>query len=584
MNEPSAQVVNTPFNAEIVGKDGSVSNQRMNVRVISVQSKRAAQAKARTERGSEPAPEPAREAIKRQTQQGQATSNITPLEDSNATYKDIIEAPYDQFALVLLEEESNILRECIDSMVTNIEGFGNTFRPRKLEEDAKNKHQSEIDLEAIKLQGWLGVLCPETSFIQTRKQMRRDLELTGNGYWEIVRDSAGVIIEINHVASHRMRLTKLDAEATPYTVPVISPEDDYQIKQIEKMRRFRRFVQLNSKGQPGVYFKEFGDPRTINKKTGKVGNVDAVTDEATEIIHFKIYSARSVYGIPRYIGRYVSIIGSRRSEEVNFFTLSNNYVPSMFIMVENGALTPASVERLTELIESQVGSDPNYSKIVILEAENGDAENFAGQMTNAKLSMYEPKSQKTDEMFQSYDANNQNKVRQAFRLPPLLIGRAEDYTRATAQASLRMGDEQIFNPEREVVDSQMNRIMLDQKIRWHFFRSRTPNITDNEVLSKAMVAAEKSGAMTPRRANTLMEDIFEGELGPLPENINLDQPYSLTFALAQNAQVVAPTEMGDGQVGTVERNEDWVSKYVDEVLTGIDRELNPEEHFNRFLR
>lgn len=581
MNKPTAQVVNTPFNAEVIGKDGAVSNRRMTARVISV--KRAASVRDNDKKVEEPKPELARESIKRQTQQGQPTSNITPLED-NATYRDVIEAPYDQFALVLLEEESNVLRECVDSMVTNIEGYGNTFRPRKLEEEAKKGHQSEIDLERIKLEGWLGVLCPEVSFIETRKRMRRDLELTGNGYWEIVRDSQGSILEINHIASHRIRLTKLDPEPTPYTVPVISPEDDYQIKQIEKRRRFRRFVQLNSQGQPGVWFKEFGDPRTINKRTGKVDNDVATSDEATEIIHFKIYSARSVYGIPRYIGRYVSIIGSRRAEEVNFFTLSNNYVPSMFIMVENGALTPASVERLTELIESQVGSDPNYSKIVILEAENGDNEGFAGQLVNAKLSIHEPKNQKTDEMFQKYDANNQDKVRQSFRLPPLLVGRAQDYTRATARESVRVGDEQIFNPEREVVDSIMIRIMLDQGIRWHFFRSRTPNITDNEVLSKAMVAAEKSGAMTPRRANTLMEDIFEGELGPMPEGIPLDTPYSLTFAQAQNGQTTSPMEMGDGQVGTVERSEDWVSQYVNEILGGIERNVDPEEHYSRFLR
>ena len=153
----------------------------------------------------------------------------------------------------------------------------------------------------------------------------------------------------------------------------------------------------------------------------------------------------------------------------------------------------------------------------------------------------------------------------------------------TAQASIRVGDEQVFNPEREVVDSQMVRIMLDQGFRWHFFRSRTPNITDNEILSKAMVGAERSGAMTPRRADMLMQDIFEGELGPLPIGIPLDTPYSLTFALAQGQTVTAPSEMSDGQVGTVERSKDWVSEYVDEILDGIERSIDPADDFNRFL-
>jgi len=584
MPELKTVVLETPFLAEVADQSGKISSQNMNLRVIQVQ-RNATTAKGSKEAKSEAAPEPAIETIKRQTQQGERTSNITPLEGAQNSYQNIIDPPYDQFSLVLLEEESNILRECIDSMVTNIEGYGNVFRPRKLEEAAKKKHQPEVDIERIKLEGWLGVLCPEISFVETRKRMRRDLELTGNGYWEVVRDGDRVIIEINHVASHRMRLTKLDEESTPYKVPVISPEDDYQIKQIDKRRRFRRFVQIDSYGKPKTFFKEFNDERHIDKNTGEVASDDlAITDEATEIIHFKIYSARSVYGIPRYISRFVSIIGSRRAEEVNFFTLSNNYIPSMFIMVENGSLTPASIQRLTELIETQVGSDPNYSKVVILEAEAGEAENFSGQITNAKLNIHEPKNQKTDEMFQSYDKNNQDKVRQSFRLAPLLVGRSEDYTRATAQASIRVGDEQVFSPEREVVDSQVIRIMLDQGIRWHFFRSRTPNITDNEVLAKAMVAAERSGAMTPRRSNTLLEDIFEGELGPMPEGIPLDTPYSLTFALAQTNTVTAPSEMSEGQVGTVERSGDWVPEYIDELLNGLHKQVDPGQEFDRFLR
>lgn len=582
MSGSHAQVINQPFEAEIVDKNGKTTSKKMNLRVIQVQRQSTASNddKSSNKNGSNGTSL----SVERQTQQGQKTSNITPLEDTKATYQDIIDAPYNLFSLVLLEEESNVLRECVDSMVVNIEGFGNVFRPRKLEEGKEKQHKKEVDEERVFLDGWLGAVCPEDSIVETRKRMRRDLEITGNGYWEIVRATDGIIIEINHTQSHRIRLTKRDKVKTPYTVPVVSPKDDYQIKNLEKTKRFRRFVQLDSNGKPSVYFKEFGDKRKINKNTGEVDDSVSVADEATEMIHFKIYSARSVYGIPRYISRYVSIIGSRRAEEVNYFTLSNNYVPSMFIMVENGSLSSASVERLTELIESQVGADPNYSKIVILEAESSEDESYSGQITSSKLAIHEPRNQKTDEMFQKYDANNQDKVRQSFRLPPLLIGRADDYTRATARESVKVGDEQIFNPEREMVDSQMNRIMLDQGYRWHFFRSRTPNITDNEVLTKAMVGAERSGAMTPRRANMLMEDIFEGDLGPLPENIDLDTPYSFQFAMAQKGTVTAPSEMSAGQVGTVERKSgDWVDEYVNQILGGIEKEIDVEGSFNRFL-
>lgn len=81
-----------------------------------------------------------------------------------------------------------------------------------------------------------------------------------------------------------------------------------------------------------------------------------------------------------------------------------------------------------------------------------------------------------------------------------------------------------------------------------------------------------------------MSDIFEGELGPMPEGIDLDVPYSLQFALAQKGQVVAPSEMGDGQVGTVERSDDWIDEYIGEILAGIDRDVDPDESFKRYLK
>jgi PBSX family phage portal protein len=529
-----------PFKAEIKNKDGQITTQNMNLRVIQVE---------------------------RQAQQ-QKTSNILPQEDQ-FTYQDIIEAPYDLKHLTVLEEHSNVLRECIDAMVTNIAGHGYMYRPRKVSEEIQERHESEIENEKIFLDGWLDAVCPETSFTENRKRMRRDLELTGNGYFEIVRSPDKVVWEINHVRSHSMRLTKLDDNTTPYIVPVIRPAEDYKIEEIEKSKRFRRYLQVDSTGNPVIYFKEFGDPRTLNKYSGEEDSGAALNDQATEMMHFTIYSPRSPYGIPRWVGRYVSILGSRRSEEVNYFTLSNNHVPSMFIMLENGALTGPSVQRLTDLIESQVATDPNYSKIVILEAEAGENESFAGQVSRAKMSIYEPKSARIeDQMFQKYDGNNQEKVRLAFRLPPLLVGRADDYTRATASASVRVSDEQIFHPAREPVNHFMTRLMLDQGFRWHSFRTRTPNITDNETLVKMMVAAEKSGAMTPFRADVIAQDAFEGELGPMPQGVDTHTPYSLQFAQAQNAQ--RPPEGQAAETETTERKIDWTDEYLDTILRGID--------------
>lgn len=537
-----------PFRADVKGNDGTIRQENFRLKLIQV----------RQDQGTD--------------NKKPKTSNIEPPEDTE-TYRDqrIIPPPYNPAIFIKLEEESNILRECIDAMSVNVGGFGYLYRPRKVKQKNASSLEQIIDEERIVLENWLPLLCPEVPFVETRKRMRHDLELTGNGYWEIVRDTKGLIIEVNHVPCHRMRLARLDKNPTAYKIPYVDYSDNYKIKWRKRRKKFRRFVQLDSAGRPSVWFKEYMDPRKISKKDGKVNNGVGLGDRATEIIHFKIYSPRTPYGIPRWIGRFVSVTGSRRSEEVNFFTLSNNHVPSMFVLVENGSLTDGSVARLQEVIDSQVSGNPNYSQVVILESESGENEVFPGQVSNAKLTIKQLKdSQQTDQMFQEYDKNNQDKVRQSFRLPPIYVGRSEDYTRATAAESRKIADEQVFAPERPTVDHPVNMMMLETGFRWHIFKTRTPNITDNEVLAKAMVAAENSGGMTPRRADMLMQDIFEGDLGPLPD-VDLDRPFRLQFAEAQaglkNQTTPAPAKEGSERSSL--NDHEWLDSWVDYVYRDV---------------
>jgi hypothetical protein len=48
-----------------------------------------------------------------------------------------------------------------------------------------------------------------------------------------------------------------------------------------------------------------------------------------------------------------------------------------------------------------------------------------------------------------------------------------------------------------------------------------------------MAIAERSGAMSPRRADRIVRDVFGDDVGRLPQGIDLDKPFSITFAEAQ---------------------------------------------------
>jgi capsid portal protein len=147
-------------------------------------------------------------------------------------------------------------------------------------------------------------------------------------------------------------------------------------------------------------------------------------------------------------------------------------------------------------------------------------------------------------LFQNYSANNQDKVRRSFRLPPIFVGRSDDYTRATAHSSRQLADEQIFAPERDGFDARMNRdVFPDLGIVHHRYKSNSPNTTDNTELVKILAGSEKTGGMTPRIAKGIMEDILSITLPPFKEGYDPDLPFSLTMAAAVKNQADA-TEPG----------------------------------------
>lgn len=551
MSEHAEIVKESSFEGEVKSPKGKIRKKRFNVKVIKL--KRQGHLEPKNKDDSEPHSQQEKSDLEKLLVEGK-----------------LIKTPYDLNQLVALVEISNVLRECLDTMCINIEGFGHLFRPRLLTDENKNKYEKEIYNELADLDAFFDIICSEYSFPEARKRMRYDLESTGNGYFEIIRNLAGKISEVLHIPGHTVRLSKLDEDFTKYSVYVVVPseQDGWVVESVIRKKRFRRFVQVDDTGQVISWFKEWGDPRIIDKRDGSVKDEKLNFQfRATELKHFKVYSPRTPYGVPRYIGRYVSILGSRRSEEVNYFTMGSNQVPSAFIMVEDGALTEGSVDRLKELVESGIGEDLNYAKFVLLEAETDEEEAITGMGGKARVKV-EPmtKIQPEDQLFQKYDKNNQDKVRQAWRIPPIFVGRSEDYTRATAQASRTLADEQVFAPERGTVDHWVNQLIRQLNIRFHIFKSKTPNITDNSELIKAMGIAEKSGGMTPRRADVLLQDIFDGQVGPQPTGIDLDIPYSLQFAQAQNAGKIAQAQATQNE--GVEREIDWVDEYLDSLLRG----------------
>lgn len=453
----------------------------------------------------------------------------------------IVRPPLSQAELSILQDYSSELGQIIDVMSVGIEGFGGRLLKRKMDNKVEEKMEASIKEEKAWLDSFFELPNPKGSFVKLRRETREDLESTGNAYWELVPSPIKEkrYSSINRIDAPSVYITKVDERLTPMRMNFVD-SDGISLRSKTFLVRFRKFVQII--GAKKVWFKEFGDPRCIDRRTGEI-----ITDPkkvnkkywANEVYHHRIYTPkRTPYGMPRFTGNIIAIKGSRSADETNIMTQQNNHVPSMAVLVSGGALTEGSIQRLKEFVDTQIKGNSNYSKFLILEGESGH-DSLSGS-SSMKIEVKPLVSaQHSDQLWQDYDKNNASKLRRSFRIAPILVGSAENYDRATAQTSEAMTEKYVFNPERVAMDECINQLLLQQGFRFWKFKSNAPNTTNDEDLVKIITGGEKTGAVTPRIARMMLEDILNRELPDpdfekIPEDMkpffNPDVPFSLGLA------------------------------------------------------
>lgn len=500
------------------------------------------------------------------------------------TIQGLLDPPYAMKKLTLLAEMSSCLNQHIEAISTNVDQFGWKYEPAiKLDApDNKDKVKEAIYCEKIadagvsgedtetvseptakevnerlkklqllskvelnKLKSFFTVVYPDGSFIELRSKTRKDLEVTGNAFWEILRDKAGRISRIVLAPVIYMRLTPIDKSPTEIKERV--PKSDISWEEVKQVRYFRKFAEVsNDQKKVKAYFKEFGDPRLISRLTGKeykdIKEFDADKDRpkndvpATEILHFTLYSAFSdPYGVPRWIGNLPAVLGSRELDEVNLGYFENKTVPPLALLVAGGRLAKGVVPRIEEFIEQNLKGRKNFHKILILEAEGQKGVGATSTVVPTVKFVPLREAQQQDALFQDYDEANWQKIGSSFRLPRILVGRDRQINRATATASLRFAEEQVFEPIRNTFDELINRkIFADLNITFWRFRSNTPITRDPEILAAILKDLSDSGIITPAEGRVFASDVFNRELAT-SDAFWTKQPYHLTLVEAKKS-------------------------------------------------
>jgi PBSX family phage portal protein len=498
-----------------------------------------------------------------------------------------LEPTLDPLALVRLFGMSNSLRQNVDTMVTNVHGGGHRFEPledwtavetatriksamileREAAAEADNVSAPDTDgapvaeptdaevaerIEDLKKQAWKELekartffdFCnPKMSFGRIRGKVGTDQEVTGFAAMEVRRNAKGEPKRLKHAPSWTMRGLPIGCpikcDVRIRTTPITwGTEPDYV--------DFRRFVQIVDGLE--VYFKEFGDPRVLSSKSGKfyceheetAENLAALKEAepdarpATEILWFALDNPESeVYGLIRWAGNILSVLGSREMEEINLLFFDNKTIPPLVFMISGGHVAKEAKQELEEILRDHIKGSDNFHGCLVLEAEPAASAQVGATLpgqSQVKID-FKPLTDAIfkDQLWGDYDESNRHKVGQSFRIPPILRGDTKDFNRSTAEAALRYADDQVFGPVRLDFDETINRTLMPAigVALWRF-TSIPPKFADPAELIPLVIKLAEA-VLRPEEAREFVEKALGVELP------KIDAPWGrvpLKFALA----------------------------------------------------
>lgn len=420
---------------------------------------------------------------------------INPQEANNAG--DWIYPPVKLRGLRQLVKESSILPQCIRAYRNNIAGFG--IGIRYLED---TEETSEKAAEFQRAQEIVELLNTEQDTKEVFEDLIEARETYGIAYLEVIRNLAGEVVQIEFIKD-----TPSVIKTNPLD-PYISTTYFHHGQQAERKKRFCKYRQ--DIGGKTVYFREFGDPRIMDRRSGlylQEGETLELDNQANEIMEFAI--GTEPYGEVRWIGQVLGVDGSRKAEMLNNNYFENGRHTPLAIIVRNGTLTDDSFAKLQRYMDEIKGASGQHA-FLVLETESTTEGTALDADDKPEIELKDLASiLQKDELFQDYLDNNRRKVQSAFQLPDLYVGYTTDFNRATAQTAQEVTEEQVFQPERKSLAWAINnRLLNEYQFKYVECYFLEPDISNPDDLYKLLTVCNNAGGITPNFAKRIIYEAY----------------------------------------------------------------------------
>lgn len=480
----------------------------------------------------------------------------------------VLKPPYDPIKLYRIKEESDTLTACIDAMKSNVEGFG--YDIVYTGTNPENRNSDEAKRQYDRLFDFFDNINENESYTQIAMKKREDKETLGYAAYEAIRARDKSLFALYHAPTIYIRIVAYNKDIdTPVDISLPVRRNGV-VRKIKMRRQFKRFCQILPWTQEVRFFKELGDPRILDYKTGLFD--PTTTNKATELMFMSLpFGGESAYGMPRWSGAILDARGRTASQFLNFDLMDNQGIPPLAVLVTGGLLTQESWTDLQNIFKNSKGRE-NFNKTLVLEA----IPEMMGldEKSNVKLDFKNlTEFRKEDQMFGNYQDKSLENMRRCFRLPPLYTGDARSYNLASARSSQLISEQQIFAPERNLVDEEINRLIVGSEFGIYdwAFRGKGARIVGSEEIALAVEKFSKAGALSINSAITIANEAFGLAIPTYNE-----EWATLPLAIVQQRMA---QEIASEGIGGIDDNTDNTTQEDNE--DNIDADANTTEEENR---
>jgi len=379
---------------------------------------------------------------------------------------DVIEPPYNLYALAKIYELSSANYAAINAKVANTVGLGYDLEPSpNLMEmieateslDELNRLRKNTQRAKNRTYDWLESRNDEETFTNILMKVWTDVESTGNGYLEIGRKTTGEIGYVGHIPASTIRV-----------------------------RRLRDgFVQ--SVAGKYVFFRNFQDNAQ-----------NPVTNDGrpNELIHIKKYTpTNTYYGIPDIVPSKNAMAGSEFASRFNLEYFENKAVPRYIFWLKGAKMSHEAQDKLFEFFQGNLRGQNHRTVVIPLPGDTPD--------NKVEMKMEPIETGIQDSSFNNYRKGNRDEILMSHRVPIAKVGSGENISLANARESDRTFKEQVTRPAQQALEKKINKI-INEKTDAFRFKFNELTLTDEDTQSKIDERYLRMQVITPNEVRSRM--------------------------------------------------------------------------------